>query len=170
MVILQSLRLIPPALELIGAGIAGFEVGTAISDVLRGNKTTGEAIGDAAIGVGVGLTIGGTGKLLGNIVGKVVKSAPNITKAYKRPSGATNQAQRKSVQGKPCVDCGVTTSKQFADHKDPLVKEFYRTGTIDKTHMRDVGSVQPHCPTCSSRQGAGLSRYSRQMKKDHGLD
>ena len=109
-------------------------------------------------------------KLTGRLVGKVTKGAPNITKAYKRPSGATTKAQRQSVQGKPCVDCGAKTSKQFADHKDPLVKEYYQTGTIDKTRMRDVGSVQPQCPTCSSRQGAGLSRFSRQMKKERGLE
>ncbi len=39
-----------------------------------------------------------------------------------------------------------------------------------KTRMRDVDSVQPQCPTCSSRQGAELSRFSRQMKKEHGLE
>jgi len=58
----------------------------------------------------------------------VTKSAPNITKAYKRPSGATTKAQRQSVQGKPCVDCGAKTSRQFADHKDPLVKEYSGRG------------------------------------------
>ena len=100
----------------------------------------------------------------------VTKGTPDITKAYKRPSGATTKAQRESVQGKPCVDCGVTTSKQVADHKDPLVREYYRTGTIDKTRMRDVDSVQPQCPTCSARQGAEMSRFSRQMKKEHGLE
>ena len=97
------------------------------------------------------------------------KGAPEITKAYKRPSGATTKAQRDSVQGKPCVDCGATTPKQYADHKDPLVKEYYRTGTIDKTRMRDVDSVQPQCPTCSNKQGAEMSRFSRQQKKDLGL-
>ncbi len=67
------------------------------------------------------------------------------------------------------MDCGARTSKQFADHKDPLVKEYYRTGRIDKSRMRDIDAVQPQCPTCSSRQGAELSRFSRQQKKDLGL-
>jgi len=112
-----------------------------------------------------------TMELLGKIgTGKVTKGAPDITKAYKRPSGATTNAQRHSVQGKPCVDCGAQTPRQFADHKDPLVKEYYRTGSINKTRMRDIGSVQPQCPTCSSRQGAELSRFSRQMKKELDLE
>lgn len=98
------------------------------------------------------------------------KSSPNITSAYKRPSGATTTAQRASVQGKPCVDCGAVTPKQVADHKNPLVKEYYETGTIDTARMRSTGAVQPQCPTCSAKQGARMSHYSRQMKKDWGLD
>ncbi len=109
------------------------------------------------------------GFLLGIVGPKGTKSAPNITKTYKRPSGVTTKAQRESVQGKPCVDCGATTSRQVADHKVPLVKEYYRNGTIDKTRMRDIDSVQPQCPTCSARQGAEMSRFSRQQKKDQGL-
>jgi RHS repeat-associated protein len=98
------------------------------------------------------------------------KSSPSITKAYQRPSGATTSAQRASVQGKPCVDCGAVTPRQVADHKDPLVKEYYETGTIDTARMHSTEAVQPQCPTCSARQGAEMSRYSRQMKKDFGLD
>ncbi len=85
-------------------------------------------------------------------------------------SGATTQAQRDSVQGKPCVDCGATTPKQYADHKDPLVVEYWRTGTIDKVKMKDVNSVQPHCPTCSGKQGAELKKFSQQMKNEYGLE
>lgn len=48
------------------------------------------------------------------------------TSPYKRPNNATTKAQRKSVQGKPCVTCGKTTSKQVANHKKPLVKEYYK--------------------------------------------
>lgn len=102
--------------------------------------------------------------------GDTAKNAPEITKAYKRPSGATTVEQRASVQGKPCVDCGAITPKQVADHKTPLVKEYYETGTIDTTRMRNVDAVQPQCPTCSARQGAEMSRYSQQMKKDLDLE
>ncbi len=52
-----------------------------------------------------------------------------------------------------------------AGHKKALVKEHYETGTINKARMRDPASTQPHCPTCSNREGAAMSRYSREMKK-----
>ncbi len=84
---------------------------------------------------------------------------------YKRPSGATTPAQRAAVQGKPCVDCGSVTPKQVADHKQPLVKEHYETGHIDTSRMRSLDAVQPQCPTCSGRQGAELSRYSREQAR-----
>ena len=74
------------------------------------------------------------------------------------------------MQGKPCVDCGSVTPKQVADHKNPLVKEYYETGTIDSTRMHSVDAVQPQCPTCLARQGADMSRYSQQMKRELGLD
>jgi len=93
-----------------------------------------------------------------------------IIAPYARPNGATTTAQRASVQGKSCVDCGATTNRQVADHKEPLVKEYYRTGTIDKDRMRSLDSVQSQCPTCSAKQGADMSRFSREMKKEHGLE
>ncbi|KZN50868.1 hypothetical protein N476_14600 [Pseudoalteromonas luteoviolacea H33] len=93
----------------------------------------------------------------------------SITTPYKRPSGATTPAQRQLVQGKACVDCGITTSKQVADHKTPLVKEYYETGTINKPYMKSLDAVQPQCPTCSAKQGAEMSRYSRRLKKELGL-
>ena len=90
---------------------------------------------------------------------------PTTTKIYKRPNNATTAAQRRSVQGKPCVDCKATGQKNVADHKYPLVKEHYETGTIDTKQMRSVDAVQPQCPSCSSKQGAEMSKYSREMKK-----
>ena len=93
------------------------------------------------------------------------KEETKPTAPYKRPNNATTKAQRESVQNKPCVDCGKDGGKKFADHIDPLVKEYYETGTIDKVKMRDVNSVQPQCPTCSSKQGAELSKYSKEQKK-----
>jgi hypothetical protein len=88
---------------------------------------------------------------------------------YKRPHGATTEAQREAVQGMACVKCGATTDKQIAGHKRALVKEHYETGTIDKQRMRSKDSVQPECPTCSAREGAEMARYSREMKKELGL-
>lgn len=91
-----------------------------------------------------------------------------ITKAYSRPNNATTVAQRESVQGQTCVDCGAP-GKMVADHKTPLVVEYYETGTINMTKMRDVNSVQPQCTTCSSKQGALLRSFSMQMKERLGL-
>ncbi len=93
-----------------------------------------------------------------------------ISKPYARPSGATTSAQRSSVQGKPCVDCGVVERVQRADHREPLVVEYYRTGTIDSVRMRSIDAIQPQCSTCSNRQGGFLSRYSQRMREEHGID
>jgi RHS repeat-associated protein len=100
---------------------------------------------------------------------KVESAAIRIEAAYKRPSNATTVAQRNSVQGKPCVDCGATAARQVADHKTPLVKEYYETGTIDKQNMRSLDAVQPQCPTCSAQQGAAMRSYSMQQKQNLGL-
>ena len=91
--------------------------------------------------------------------------AVKATTPYKRPSNATTPAQRASVQGKPCVKCGDTSPTQRAGHKKALVEEHYETGTIDKERMRSVDAVQPECPTCSNREGADMSRYSRAMRE-----
>ncbi len=95
---------------------------------------------------------------------------PNISEKYQRPSNATSKSQRESVQGKPCVDCGTTAKRQIADHKEPLVKEYYRTGTIDQKNMKSLDAVQPQCPECSSRQGGFLRGFSTEMKRVFGLD
>jgi hypothetical protein len=119
-----------------------------------------DAVGNSISGGG---NIGGGGGGDGT-GGTEAEEGPTATTPYQRPSGATTRAQRDSVQGKPCVDCGEVTSKQVADHKTPLVVEHYQTGTIDRTQMRSLDAVQPQCPTCSARQGAEMSRYSRAQK------
>jgi RHS repeat-associated protein len=89
----------------------------------------------------------------------------NATAPYKRPTGATTAAQRASVQGQPCAECGRAGPRMFADHKEALVKEYYRTGTIDRTRMKQIGAVQPHCPTCSSSEGGRMARYSNLIRE-----
>jgi YD repeat-containing protein len=85
---------------------------------------------------------------------------------YKRPSAAgPTAAQKRSVQGKPCVDCGAVTPKQVADHKDPLVVQHYRDGEVDIPQQRTLEAVQPHCPSCSSTQGGHLGAFGKEMKK-----
>jgi hypothetical protein len=92
------------------------------------------------------------------------RARPGAVVPYRRPSGATTVQQRAAVQGRPCVDCGKIAPKQVADHKTPLVKEHYETGTIDSTRMRSLEAVQPQCPSCSARQGATLSRYAQTQR------
>ncbi|MGJ1384481.1 hypothetical protein ACR79A_26325 [Sphingobacterium siyangense] len=91
-------------------------------------------------------------------------SAPVTDVLYKRPNNATTPAQRKSVQGQPCVDCGGTSKPMVANHKKALVEEHYETGKIDKVKMRSVNAVNSHCQTCSNKQGGQLSSYSKKMK------
>ena len=82
---------------------------------------------------------------------------------YSRPTNATTPAQRASVQGQPCVDCG-QGGPMNANHIDPLVVQYYRDGTIDTLQMRSLNAVNAQCPTCSAIQGANLSRFSRFMR------
>ena len=91
---------------------------------------------------------------------------PKIEAPYKRPSGATTPEQRKAVQGQPCVDCGKADGKKNADHKKPLVEEYYETGQVDRKKMKSTNAVQPQCPTCSAKQGGRLSGYSKGKKKE----
>lgn len=93
-------------------------------------------------------------------------TSQEITAPYKRPSNATNKMLRDSVQNKPCVDCGKISKRQVADHKKPLVEEYYETGTIDRQKMKTIDAVQPQCPTCSAKQGAKMSQYSKQKKHE----
>lgn len=120
-----------------------------------------------SLGIGIGGNISGSAFKVGQSC--EIKKIPVITTPYSRPSGATTRIQRESVQNKPCVSCGRFTSKQVADHKVPLVKEYYGTGTIDKARMKSLDAVQPQCPACSARQGAEMSKYSRQQKRNLGL-
>ena len=135
----------------------------------RGNSdySAGRAVSDV-VTIAAELVVGGSA--VKGVVGGTKSAAPVITKPYARPSGTPTAAQRASVQGKPCVDCGALTPRQVADHKTPLVQEYYTTGGIDMERAKSLGSVQSQCPTCSARQGAEMSRYSKEMKREHGLD
>ncbi|MDR3638705.1 MAG: RHS repeat-associated core domain-containing protein [Isosphaeraceae bacterium] len=94
----------------------------------------------------------------------------NVSQRYSRPSGAgPTAAQRASVQGKPCVECGKVTPNQVADHIDPLVVQHFREGAVDVAQQAQVSAVQPHCPGCSSVQGGLLSAFSKKMKAILGL-
>jgi RHS repeat-associated protein len=114
-------------------------------------------------------TLGALG-LRGTKIGGVTKTNETVgttpSMPYKRPNNVTTAGQKASVQGLPCVDCGATTPRQRANHINPLVKEYYEKGSIDIAKARSSGAVNSHCPTCSAKQGAELSRYSANMSKE----
>ena len=94
----------------------------------------------------------------------------NVTEKYARPTDAgPTAAQRESVQGKPCVDCGAVTPNQVADHIDPLVVQHYREGKVDSAAQRQVDAVQPHCPSCSASQGGQLGAFAKRMRNFFGF-
>ncbi len=95
---------------------------------------------------------------------------PNITEKYTRPSNAgPTPAQRASVQGKPCVDCGNVSPTQIADHIDPLVVQYYREGRVNIQQQRQLNAVQPHCTVCSPIQGGQLGAFGKKMIKELDL-
>lgn len=145
---------------IVGSGVGG---GT-VSDPSCPACSSSQRMGQALLNENAQRqTNSGTGQWQGNR--DSANQTPKATTPYKRPNNATTKEQRNSVQGKPCSDCGKVTPKQYANHKKPLVKEYYETGTIDKKKMRDVKSVNAHCKTCSSKEGGRMSGFSKEMKK-----
>ena len=127
--------------------------------------------------VGSGFILAGLGRALTPLSKAPIKKVdvgdipePVITQPYKRPSGTPTPAQRASVQGQPCVDCGLVTPRQVADHIDPLVMEYYSTGTIDISAAKRLDAVQPQCPGCSVEQGGRMSYFSKEMKSILNLE
>ncbi|WP_285060265.1 DUF6443 domain-containing protein [Pedobacter ginsengisoli] len=155
--------------------VVGFATGSKTDKLQIAGNVTGD-IAQLALAAG---DIGKAGEVtqmarVGDEAVQLAKAVDNvndvkITKAYSRPNNATTAEQRASVQNKPCVTCGIKDGRRIADHKVPLSMEFYRTGKIDLERMRSVNSVQPQCATCSARQGAEMSKYSKQQKVAHGL-
>ncbi len=130
--------------------------------------------------IGMALSVTGVGGALRVVASArtatvaVRPSAPKasqvkITQPYARPSNATTPAQRLFVQNQTCVTCGNLAPKMYADHKTPLVIEYYKKGSINLQNMRSVNAIQPQCPLCSNIQGGQLSNYSKYMKDFYGL-
>jgi len=130
----------------------------------KGYYEQGKAVGNFFGQIEVAVAVAKIGSEVGSKI-----NSPVIKEPYSRPLNATTSVQKGSVQGFPCTTCGQMAPKMFADHKNPLVKEYYETGKIDLNRMRDIKSVQPQCPTCSNKQGGELSNYSKQMKQKYGF-
>jgi RHS repeat-associated protein len=156
-----------PSLSEVGASFQ--QLGNSWSSMTGDQKTTllGDAVGFTATEA-IGFAGAGLGAKSGGAAGEMI-TARGITEPYKRPPGATNQTLRDSVQGKSCATCGVTGVKMYADHKTPLVQEYYTTGKVDLNRMVDPKSVQPQCANCSNAQGGRLSNFSKLMKSKLGL-
>lgn len=146
----------------------------AAKNIANGNyKAVGEAYGEHLATAATVLVTDGAVRGVSAAKGKLTTThetvsapqAPVTNELYQRPNNATTPAQRASVQGEPCVTCGGTSEPMVADHKTPLVKEHYETGTINTDNMRSLDAVQPQCTTCSAQQGAEMSQYSKEMKK-----
>jgi RHS repeat-associated protein len=153
------------------AGVAA----AAIAEALGGGAPTSEATNAAMLS---GLKANEAGCVAGSAGGaggrSVRGAAANTGRVrppgpYVRPSGTPTRAQRASVQGKPCVTCGALTPKQVADHKYPIVQEWYETGKVDEQNARSLDAVQSQCPTCSARQGGRLRSYARKMRANFGF-
>jgi hypothetical protein len=107
---------------------------------------------------------------ISNVPGEDFVPNSDITTPYSRPSAAgPTAAQRASVQGQPCVECGAVTPNQVADHIEPLVVQYYRQGAVDVAQQSTVEAVQAHCPHCSAVQGGQLSGFAKAMKNLLGL-
>lgn len=118
----------------------------------------------------MGRIAGGANSAKSGVPGSDFKPNPAVTAPYARPSGAgPTAAQRASVQGRPCVDCGATTSNQVADHIDPLVVQYYRDGAVNVPAQSSENAVQPHCPKCSAIQGGQLGAFGKAMRKFFGF-
>lgn len=132
------------------------------------------AIGIATVGMSL-LTPTGQNYISKNIQAglfgskSAIPQQTKIDKPYQRPSYSNTKIQKQSVQGKPCSNCGRIEPKMYSNHKYPLVKEWYETGKIDVTRMRSLNAVNPHCPTCSHKEGGLLSGYSKIKAKSLGL-
>jgi RHS repeat-associated protein len=127
--------------------------------------TDSEALG-MRNGVAIMGAVGFKGAKVGGVTTTIEKVETLPSMPYKRPANIRTAAQKKAVQGVPCVNCGKLTQNQYVNHKTPLVKEYYQTGRIDVAKAKDLSSINSHCPTCSAKEGAEMSRYSVNMRKE----
>jgi filamentous hemagglutinin len=97
-----------------------------------------------------------------SVAGNINSGEVSVNEPYERPSGATTIAQRASVQGFPCPDCGAT-GNMVANHINPLVVQYYTQGYLNPEEYTSLEAVGPQCPSCSAAQGGVLSNWSQQV-------
>jgi hypothetical protein len=56
-----------------------------------------------------------------------------------------------------------------ADHKIPLVREWYNNFKINMTRAKSLDAVQPQCKACSDQQGGEMSAWAKYAEKAWGL-
>ncbi|HFC3855164.1 TPA: polymorphic toxin MafB class 1, partial [Neisseria gonorrhoeae] len=93
--------------------------------------------------------------------------------------GARAQAARQAGEGKPCPTCGRiqifgTKTAPSPQHEPPLVKHYYEHGghsmsNADRAKHARESIKGTQCLTCQRKEGAMMSRYSREQAKKHGL-
>ena len=93
--------------------------------------------------------------------------------------GAKAQAARQAGEGKPCPTCGRiqisgTKTAPSPQHEPPLVKHYYEHGghtmsNADRAKHARESIKGTQCLTCQRKEGAMMSRYSREQAKKHGL-
>ena len=93
--------------------------------------------------------------------------------------GAKAQAARQAGEGKPCPTCGRiqisgTKTAPSPQHEPPLVKHYYEHGghtmsNADRAKHAKESIKGTQCLTCQRKEGAMMSRYSREQAKKHGL-
>ena len=94
-------------------------------------------------------------------------------------SGSSALAARQTGEGKPCPTCGKTQisgtkTAPSPQHEPPLVKHYYEQGGHSMTNAERAKYAREsingtQCLTCQRKEGASMSRYSREQAKKHGL-
>lgn len=95
------------------------------------------------------------------VAARINSGEVSVSGVYSRPSGATNAAQRASVQPFACSNCGKVSTPMVANHISPLVVQHYTKGSVDFAKVNLVSSVNSQCLSCSNSQGGSLSAWSK---------
>ena len=165
------------------AEIKAKRVDPVIASVKR-KLTTAEGHGEMAADVVMALSVkAGAGKIRNKISSVTEKNKAAANEATQAPVEAYNR--RKHYGSTPTKEdreaVGVSAG-EVADHDPPLVKRYYEgdparaekpgfqmTDAERRASAKDRSRMKPQPRKESDKQGAEMSRYSREKKKEHGL-